>query len=129
MASPRTASLVLIALCFAIVAALARSANAQRDTEFDGLIKQLGELNQAGRYAEGITLAQRAANLAQTKFGSNHTKYSDALSYLAYFHEQLGHHAEAETFARRALSIAENTFGANHPNLAGPLNNLANICW
>jgi CHAT domain-containing protein/Tfp pilus assembly protein PilF len=129
MASARTAPLLLIALCFALVAVFARSAIAQGDSDFDGLIKQLSELNQAGRYSEGITLAQRAANLAQTKFGRNHIKYSDALTYLAYFHEQLGHHAEADPLARRTLSIAENTFGANHPNLAGPLNNLANICW
>src|SRR5690242_1337317 len=128
MAKSWRASFAIGALSAALLVALTLSAYPQNTSDLDDLIKRFNELNQAGRYSEAFPIAQREAELAQKKFGSQHTKYSDALTRLAYSHGQLGHLADAETLFRRALAIRESTLGASHPSVAGSLNNLANIC-
>ena len=107
---------------------LTASANvfAQR-SDFDTLNLQVGQLFHAARYAEATAIAERAVNVAEAQFGSDHPKVGTALNNLAALYRVQGRLPEAEPLMQRALAIEEKARGPQHPSVGTLVNNLAEL--
>jgi tetratricopeptide (TPR) repeat protein len=80
------------------------------------------------RHAAALTLAQRALEIDEKSFGSDHPGVAQSLSKLAWLHYNHGELTAAESLYRRSLAIRERDLGTDHPDVAQILNNLAAIC-
>lgn len=89
--------------------------------------RQALALNQAGRYAEALSLLRRAAELAEAEFGPDAPATGTRWVALAEQYRFLGRLAEAEPPCRRALAIAEAAFGPDHPEVAARLDALGDL--
>ena len=121
----RTASALAFALVFATVSQLpAVSAQTQPD-ELDALEARVQQLHRAGKYAEGIPLAERYLALAKSRHGEEHPKYASGLHDLGVLYRHQGRYAEAEPLLTRALVIAEKAERPDHLHVGIALNSLA----
>jgi tetratricopeptide (TPR) repeat protein len=113
----------LLAMCMLI--ARIGVATAQSDETVDALNARVEELYTAGRYGEAVSIAQRAVELAERRFGPDHPHVAQSLEKVATLYYKQGRHAEAEPLYRRALLVAEKALGASHLDVGTLLNNLA----
>jgi CHAT domain-containing protein/Tfp pilus assembly protein PilF len=98
--------------------------SAQSD-DLAALNSQAEALYQAGRFAEGIVISQRALALTERLRGPNHVDVGTAYNKLAVLYLQQGRYAEAEPLYKRALAIKEQAFGAEHTEVGTVLYGLA----
>ncbi len=91
------------------------------------LNEQGAKLYRQGKYADAEKVAQRALNVAEKTFPTNHPTVAIALNNLAFLYEAQGKYAEAEPLYKRALAILEKALGKNHPNVANSLGGLAGL--
>ena len=89
------------------------------------LLSQVNQLDQAGKYAEAIPLAERYAQAIEARHGPESPEYTLALSTLGNLLRTTNRLTEAERLYRRALAIDEKSLGPEHPNVARDANNLA----
>jgi len=86
---------------------------------------EIAELDKAGKYSEGIVLAQKLlADLEKTN-GPAHRDVAAALNNLGMLYGSTGRDVEAEPLYKRALTIFEKTGGLDSVEVASTLNNLA----
>jgi tetratricopeptide (TPR) repeat protein len=97
----------------------------QKIDEITALKKSVGELYQAGKFAEAIPLAQRFWELSEQALGPEHPDTAISLNNLAALYGVTGQYAQAEPLHQRALRIKEKALGPEHPAVAGILTNLA----
>ncbi len=83
----------------------------------------------AGRYAEGLQLAERRAEELRGALGGQHPELAAALSSLASLHRAQGHYAEADSLYRHALALREMLLGPEHPAVGRTLNGLAALLY
>jgi tetratricopeptide (TPR) repeat protein len=95
--------------------------------DLDATLKRFKELYAAGNYSAALVEAQNYESAVRVQFGTNHAKYSSALTNLGRVYEAQGQYGEAEGFYQRALDIDEKALGASHSNVAVDLNDLANV--
>jgi CHAT domain-containing protein/tetratricopeptide (TPR) repeat protein len=88
---------------------------------------QMRALYQAGKYEEGIPIAQRVLGLIERQRGQNHLEYANALQFLGEFYRAAGRYAEAEPIIKRAVAVAEKVRGANHLDVAPFLYSLGDL--
>ena len=93
--------------------------------EAERLNGRVEELYRAGRYDEGIPLAQRALELREKVLGPGNLEVAKSLNTLAGLLRAKGDYAAAEPLYRRALAIREKALGPEHPEVANSLNELA----
>jgi hypothetical protein len=98
----------------------------QSDELMEGF-NRAGELYEQGRYAEAIPFTEKALNVGEKEFGSEHAVTGMLLSGLSEIFRQLGRYAKAEPLYQRALAIFEKALGPDHPSVALALNNLAGL--
>ena len=95
--------------------------------EWDILYEEVEKLREQGDYRRGISVIQKALEVAETSFGKDDKNTGASVNLLGLLYALQGDYAAAETLYKRALAIAEKTFGAQHPNTAASLNNLADL--
>ena len=107
---------------------------AQPDTLLDrsGVVARVKALNRqalnfysSGKYAEGVSVAQEAVELSQSKLGPEHPDTATGLNNLAALYESMGAYDNALPLYQRSLAILEKALGPEHPDTAKGLNNLA----
>lgn len=103
------------------------TASQEQLKELTVLNKRASELYQAGKYAEALPLAQRAAELSEKALGPEHPDVATTLNNLAALYDATGQYATAEPLHQRALTILEKALGPAHPYVATMLNNLADV--
>jgi len=81
----------------------------------------------ASKDAEAVSLAERDVALAQDQYGDGHTKYANAVFWLAILYEKNGRYAEVEPLYKRALVILEKVLGPEHPDVRPSLTYLAAV--
>jgi len=91
----------------------------------DELNRQVVRLYGEGRYAEAVTLAERALALREKVFGPEHPSVAHALSNLATLYKAQFDYVRAEPLLRRALVVYEKALGPQSPDVTLTLNNLA----
>jgi tetratricopeptide (TPR) repeat protein len=71
------------------------------------LTKRIVALQQMGKYAEAIPLAETLVARAESDFGKNHKTTATALNLLAGLLQKQGRYVDAEPLCKRALAIYE----------------------
>ena len=89
------------------------------------LNRQMEQLYQAGRYAEAISVAERALAQTESQFGPSHLDVGNALNRLAVLFIHQGRYAEAEPLYKRVLAIKQQALGAEHTEFGTALYGLA----
>src|SRR5712671_2183846 len=115
------AAIVLALACWCVSPLVAQP------SEVEKLNQRVIELYQAGRYAEAITLAQRALAIREKALGDNHPVVATAQNSLALLYRNERRYADAEPLFKRSLAIREKALGPDHPDVAQSLNNLAGL--
>jgi len=85
------------------------------------LLKQSGELEEAGRVDEAIALAESALQSAEKDLGPEHGTVALALDTLARLDEKKDAYTEEESYYVRALAIAEKPSSGLQPSYVGSL--------
>ncbi len=84
-----------------------------------------GYLRKRSRYAEALSLSERALQRAEQIFGREHPLIAYALHGLATIHLEEGNYSEARLLFEQAIAIREQKLGASHMLLAVSLSGLA----
>lgn len=79
------------------------------------------------KYAEAITLAERALNIRERVVGPENTLVAQTLNNLAESYQAKGDYTKTEVYFQRALQIRETKLGREHPEVAQSLSNLASL--
>jgi tetratricopeptide (TPR) repeat protein len=79
--------------------------------------RQIGQLFETGRFAEAMEIAERARELAETKFGPDDSHVATFLYTLARLYHAQGRYAEAEPLYKRINVMVERVVGPDHPDL------------
>jgi CHAT domain-containing protein len=95
--------------------------------EAEELTNQAFALDQVGKYAEAIPLAQQVLAIREKLLGPDHPDVAKVLASFGILYDKQGRYADAEPLYKRALAIWEKALGPAHPNVnvAQLLNNLA----
>ncbi len=120
---PRIRTVLAVAATFL---ALASSTPAQKD-HWQQLNSQAAQLQEQGKYAEALPIAQESAKVAEATFGAESEFTLASLNRLATIYSDMGNYPEAEKLYKRALPIAEKVLGPNHQGVSTMLNNLASL--
>jgi len=94
-------------------------------SDWAALNREVVQLYQQGRYAEAISLGERALVICEQALGPDHPNTATSLNNLAGLHESMGAYAAALPLYERALAIYEQALGLDHPDTATSLNSLA----
>ena len=98
-----TAAIIfVIAACFS-----GQSALAQRGKAIDTLAAQMNQALNAGRYAEGLALAQKLEGLVRRQQGADNMNYAGVLHNEGMFLHNLGRYQEAIEKLSAALAIKQ----------------------
>jgi CHAT domain-containing protein/tetratricopeptide (TPR) repeat protein len=117
--------LVAVVAVVAMLAAFSVVPAAQAEETVEALSAKAEMLYKAGKHAEALAIAERAAAMAEGRFGPDHLAVASLLEDVARLRYRLGRYAEAEAPYRRALAIRERAVGAEHLEVAATLNDLA----
>jgi CHAT domain-containing protein len=110
--------LVAVAFCFSL------NLYAQN---WDDLNNQVLTYLGNGEYADAMSSALRAREVAKIQFGEKNADYSASLHNLASAHKKLGEFTPAEILYWEALKIDKEVLGVKHQNYALSLFGLANL--
>src|SRR5437660_12818142 len=75
--------------------------------------QQVEKLDEAGKYAEAVSLAERQLRILEAVLGKNHPDVATSLNDLGSLHCALGAYQKAEPLFVRSLQIREATLGKN----------------
>jgi tetratricopeptide (TPR) repeat protein len=117
---------IVVAIILWTSAAIVPTAAGPRE-EAAALQTKVEELFRAGKYADAVSLAQRALALRENALGPNHSDVATSLSWLAGVYQAQGRYAETEPLYQRSLAIQEKALGRDHPEVGTALNNLAGL--
>ncbi|WP_287278778.1 MULTISPECIES: tetratricopeptide repeat protein [unclassified Okeania] len=105
--------------------ALSQVSEQEELAEVKRLVEQIIQLNQQGKYAEAIPLAEKALEIRKRALGDNHLDVARSLNDLGRLYQSQGKYKEAEPLYQKSLAIRKQKLGDNHPDVAISLNNLA----
>jgi len=88
---------------------------------------EVERLTQAGKYEEGVVLAEQALGQARAQLGEQHQGCAAPLNNLATIYEALGRYSQAEPLFVEALALRKKLLGEQHADYALSLNNLAGL--
>jgi tetratricopeptide (TPR) repeat protein len=74
-----------------------------------------------GQYAEALTVARSALQLARTRFGDEHVRTQSTKLTVANIHARTGQLADAQTAIDEVVETIGRTSGEDHPNLVAAL--------
>jgi tetratricopeptide (TPR) repeat protein len=115
---------VITALALCLVGASTVLAQQEKWNELN---QEMIKLNQQGKYAEAIKVAEKRLEIAERTFGPDHPNVATSLSNLAELYDSQGMYSEAEPLFKRALAIREQALGPDDPDVAASLANLAEL--
>ena len=95
------------------------------DEIWNQLNKQVATAYRAGKYQEGIDIAEKAFQYTMAQFGKEHPDTLVSMNNLAFLYQSQGRYAEAEPLYQQALQLREKVLGKEHPDTITSVNNLA----
>jgi CHAT domain-containing protein/tetratricopeptide (TPR) repeat protein len=105
---------------------VAPPARAQKD-RWQQLNSQAARLQEQGKYAEALPVAEESAKVAEGTFGLENEFTLASLNRLATIYSDMGDYPDAEKLYKRALPIAEKVLGPTHLGVSTMLNNLGSL--
>ena len=109
-----------------IFASVFLSARAQQSRWYQ-MSEQVVQMDQQGKGAEAIPLAQQTVSVAESTFGPNDVHVGLSLNRLGLLLQHQEKFTDAETAFRRALNIFEAAYGQNNSQVAAVAGNLGNL--
>ena len=91
------------------------------------LDRQITELQNAGKYADALPLAQRLVALNKARYGEKSAKYATALDRLAATYFFQGQYTEAEPIYAQVLAIRTKVLGPGHESVLSTIVTLADL--
>ncbi|GAX59367.1 Tfp pilus assembly protein [Candidatus Scalindua japonica] len=82
-------------------------------------------LNKKGQYHEAVKAAEKALEITEEKFGSDHPETAASMTILGLLYFSHGKYSNTEPLYVQALKINEAALGKDHVNVAADLDNLA----
>jgi tetratricopeptide (TPR) repeat protein len=95
----------LFAAFFLMAIFLSGPACAQRGDDFESLLAQMNAATQSGRWADGLTAAQKLESLVRRRQGADNMNYAGVLHNEGMFLHNLGRFPEAVDKLNAALAI------------------------
>lgn len=92
------------------------------------LMRKIDRLQDEGKYADAVPIAEEAIKVAESSFGLTHVNVATSLDKLALLFFALNKYSEAETLARWALDVKEKSLDPDHPDVANSLLSVASYC-
>jgi CHAT domain-containing protein/tetratricopeptide (TPR) repeat protein len=117
----------IVLLTLLVVLSLPNTA-VPKDTPADeahALYSQASKLEDDGKYAEAIPVAEHALSIRQQWLGPKHRDTGSSLDLLGILHHRLNHYDKAGRLYQEALQVREAVLGLDHAETLGTLNNLA----
>src|SRR5215510_13848143 len=108
----RLAAMVLVALVCGVV--LVGFAHAQGPDELPAMLAEVDRLHKEGKYADAISIAERAVTLARERHGEEHVAFAEAIARLGKLYFDQGRFSEAELLLKRSLAVREKALGPEH---------------
>lgn len=93
--------------------------------EWQSLVDEATKAHHQGDYLNGIELAERGLELAQQKFGKEHSVTAASMHNLALGYSDIGRFEEAEHLLLETLRLDTTLLGNEHPNTLNGMNSLA----
>jgi tetratricopeptide (TPR) repeat protein len=105
----------------------AKNAFAQDARNIETLVKEYGQLTQAGKYKEALPIVKQILAIAEWAYGSNHVRTANSLLLLGQTFYRMGDYTNAQPPCLRALGLYEKAFGSDHTNTATAVSDLGVI--
>ena len=119
----RLAALAVAGLVCGVV--LVGSAHAQGPDELAAMLAEVNRLHREGKYADAISIAERAVTLARERHSEEHVEFAAAVARLGKLYFDQGRFSEAEPLIKRSLAVREKALGPEHFDVATLLFDLA----
>ena len=97
------------------------------EQECAALNQQVAQLYGVGRYEEAIPIGEKALEVSEQVFGTDHSNTGNSLSNLGMLYVATGDYDRAELLLQRALKNQEKALGPEHLVTAGIVYNLAEL--
>jgi len=107
----RLAAMVLAVVCGVVLVGLA---HAQGPDELPAMLAEVDRLHREGKYADAISIAERAVTLARERHGEEHVEFAEAIARLGKLYFDQGRFSEAELLLKRSLAVREKALGPEH---------------
>jgi CHAT domain-containing protein/tetratricopeptide (TPR) repeat protein len=118
-------AVALLVLCCAACATVGQGPEDARLLEAHRAFDEAQKLEDTGRYAEAVPLAERALELREATLGVLHLEVARSLTLLGNLRLRQGAYSLTRPLYERALAIREQALGKDHPDVARSLLNLA----
>ena len=116
----------LVVCLLAVASAASPQTTTPTVAEAERLLKQAADPESAGRYRDGIPVAERAASLLETSLGPGDLRVANAAMVVGTLQFRAGNYSAAATAFARALAIREKSPDAEPLAIATSLGSLAN---
>ncbi|HYR21739.1 MAG TPA: tetratricopeptide repeat protein [Chthoniobacterales bacterium] len=115
---------VFLSFSYLVVAAGPSEADRAR---LKSLQQKIEEVEHAGKYSEGVPIAEEHRELSEKIFGAGDPSTATSLSKLAELYHKKGNYGKARALCEQALKIRKKILGPEHPETAAALATLAEI--
>src|SRR5262245_39521595 len=119
------AAMALAALVCGVV--LVGFAHAQGPDELAVMLAEVDRLHREGKYADAISIAERAVTLARERHGEEHVEFAAAIARLGKLYFDQGRFSEAELLIKQSLAVREKALGPEHFDVAFLLFDLSRL--
>ena len=99
----------------------------QSSAELQDVQMQVKEMFKRQRYHEAVPFAQKAIQMSEEEFGSEHPTTAAFIFNLAKLYQKQSQYKNAEPLYKRALAIRENSLGNGHAEVAASYNSLGQL--
>ena len=99
----------------------------QSSAELRDVQMQVKEMFKHQRYREAVPFAQKAIQMSEEEFGSEHPTTAAFVFNLAKLYQKQSQYKDAEPLYKRALAIRENSLGNGHADVAASYNSLGRL--
>ena len=100
---------------------------AQQSDDPADLARQIAQLQNAGKFADALPLAERLVALVKSRHAESSLEYAEALHQLATTYFFQSRHTEAEPIYLQVLAIRERALGIGHESVLTVLDTLATL--
>ena len=119
------AMLIVLILGVALLTGTTAWSDENPHQKIEKLQQEVIRLYQQGRYAEAITISERAVAICEKALGNGNSITALNISFTALLYEKMGAYDKAAPLYQRSLAIHEKTLGPEHPNTTTGLTSLA----
>ena len=101
--------------CICAVLLSMSSVSAQTESEVSDMVRQIDQLQDAGKFQEAVPIAEKVLKYCEKNDGPDHPETAGSLNDLASLYSGMGNYSKAIPLYERALKIREKALGKGPP--------------